>query len=723
MMADDGGRRRAWPVRAEGPVQIGDEPLAPTLARRLDEAAVAVHGVTPIRIATHILGGLMAALILSLPVGAAWLAGVLTLEAWCWLAMRPQLRGQTIRHRDRVNFVVSLQALNLAWLLLGVLFWRTGTLEGQASATALVLALATIAALLFHGAPVTFLAAGAAPAAGAMTFVALADGRDWRQLLPIWIALGVGMIFVVGVQRKAPSSQAALRLLNDSLNNYEMLANSVTDVVARSDLEGRYQYVSPACLKVLGYRPDELVGALWRDLVHPECGLALLAAAGRMFADPAQPQVVTIRTRHKDGRWLWLQTSITLVCENGVPVGSIGASRDVTDRMTADIALREAKTEAEAANRAKAEFLANVSHEIRTPMNGVLGALHLLEQENISPEGRELMRQANDCGRMLTQLLNDVLDFSKIEAGQLELTTEPMHVGEALASVTTLLGGEARAKGVELRCEVADQDLWIEGDPVRLRQAMFNLVGNAVKFTAKGHVTVRLGMQVLDGGRRRLRLEVEDTGIGMTPDAQAYLFERFRQAEANTTRRFGGTGLGLSITRALAQMMGGDVGFSSIEGEGSTFWLTFDADGAEAVVAEPVEADLLDGINILLVEDNATNRLVARTVLTRLGASVDEAHDGLEGLEAARRGAHDLILMDIQMPHMDGVEATRAIRGLAGAASQVPIIGLTANVMAHQRAEYTAAGMNGLVAKPLSPAALLSEISLVLAPQEVSLAG
>jgi PAS domain S-box-containing protein len=430
----------------------------------------------------HILGGLMAALILSLPVGAAWLAGILTLELWCWLAMRPQLRGQTIRHRDRVNFIVSLEALNLAWLLLGVLFWRTGTLQGQASAIVLVLALAAIAVLLFHGAPVTFLAAGAAPAVGAMTFVALADGRDWRQMLPIWIALGVGMIFSVGVHRKAPSSQAALRLLNDSLNNYRILESSVTDFVARNDLEGRYQYASPACLKILGYRPEELVGTLVKDLIHPECEPVLTAAVIRMLVDPTQAQMITARTRHKDGHWLWLQTSITLVYENGVPVGAIGASRDVTDRMAADIALREAKTEAEAANRAKAEFLANVSHEIRTPLNGVLGALHLLEQENISPEGRELMRQANDCGRMLAQLLNAVLDFSKIEAGQLELTTEPMHVGEALASVTTLLDGHARAKGVELRCEAPDQDLWIEGDPVRLRQAMFNLVGNAVKF-------------------------------------------------------------------------------------------------------------------------------------------------------------------------------------------------------------------------------------------------
>jgi two-component system, sensor histidine kinase len=311
-----------------------------------------------------------------------------------------------------------------------------------------------------------------------------------------------------------------------------------------------------------------------------------------------------------------------------------------------------------------------------------------------------------------------VLDFSKIEAGQLDLAPEPMNVGEALEGVIALLAGQARAKGVDLRSEVTGGELWIEADPVRVRQAIFNLVGNAVKFTAQGHVCVRLALGPADDGRRYVRLEVEDTGIGMTAKAQSHLFERFRQAEGDSARRFGGTGLGLSITQALVKMMGGEISFVSAEGKGSTFQMVFDAPSAQSVIVQPVEEGLLEGVSILLVEDNPTNRLMARTMLSRLGADVEEAEDGLLGLEAARRGAHDLILMDVQMPRMDGVEATRAIRSLAGNVSGTPIIGLTANVMVHQRAEYLAAGMNGVIAKPISPAALLAEIARVIAQPE-----
>jgi PAS domain S-box-containing protein len=466
---------------------------------------------------------------------------------------------------------------------------------------------------------------------------------------------------------------------------------------------------------MLGYRPEELIGTIQRDSIHPDDQPAMEISKRRIVEHPGHAGSITVRVRHKDGRWLWLQSSAKLILEDGKPVGMIGVSRDVTQQVADEAALFSAKIEAEQANRAKAAFLANVSHEIRTPMNGILSALHLLEREPISDEGRELMRHADDSGRMLSQLLNDVLDFSKIEAGQLDLAPEPTNIAEALDGVVALLAGQARAKDVALTSEITGGDLWIEADPVRVRQAIFNLVGNAVKFTAAGHVSVRLGLSPAADGRRHVRLEVEDTGIGMNAEAQRHLFERFRQAEGDAVRRFGGTGLGLSITQALVRMMGGDISFVSAEGEGSTFSMTFDAPAAEATVAQPAEDGLLEGVRILLVEDNPTNRVMARTMLQRLGAVVEDAEDGLLGLEAARRGAHDLILMDVQMPHMDGVEATRAIRALSGAAAQTPIIGLTANVMVHQRVAYLAAGMNGVIAKPISPGALLTEIARVIA--------
>ena len=689
---------------------------------RLDEAAAAVRFVTLPRLGLSLFGAVMAALILSPIMAAGWLAALLCLEAWLWLAGRGQARGAGVRNPARINFLVSFTSISLWWLALGVTFWNADTLAGRTTAAILCITVVALAVLLFYSTPAVFLATGAVPAICALLIVGVSDGRTWMELAPILMALGLGLIFVGGRAIETPSAQAQQRAVNASLHQYEVLADNITDIIARTDMDGVHTYLSPAIERVLGYRPEELIGVSRLEIIDPEDWPLIAEAATRMRADPARSEVVTVRVRHKDGRWLWFQTNAKLVCEHGVPVAVIDVSRDITEQVAKDQALREAKTEAESATRAKAEFPANVSHEIRTPMNGVLGALQLLESEPISPEGRELMRQAAGCGLMLSQLLNDVLDFSKIEAGQLDLTPEPMNVGDALDAVVALLEGQARAKGIELRREIAGADLWIAADPVRVRQAMFNLLGNAIKFTRRGHVAARLEVTPAAGGQRHVRLEIEDTGVGIAPDAQPHLFERFRQAESSTARRFGGSGLGLSITRALARMMGGDIAFTSVEGQGSTFWLDFDAPAAAPVAALSVDEGLLEGVRILLVEDNPTNRLVARTLLTRLGAQVDEAEDGRIGLEAARDGGFDLILMDVQMPNMDGIEATRAIRALPGPVAQTPIIGLTANVMTHQQGAYRAAGMNGVVAKPISVPALLAEIARLLGEDEVAIA-
>ncbi|WP_296598703.1 ATP-binding protein [Phenylobacterium sp.] len=653
----------------------------------------------------------------------AWTLTALAIEYWGWRATSPPPAGQKRTRAGQLDFAAAYIAMNVVWLALGGLFWWAGTPVSQAAGAAIVLVVVSVAVLLFYNVPAVFLAAGAAPAMGAMAVLAAADGHGPGAMSLVWIALALGGVFSLGRALDTPSAQQQQRLLNESLANYETLAANVTDVICRTALTGEFQYVSPAALTVLGYAPEELIGTSRWAITDPDVDRsAMQAAYGRMLADPSRAEVLTVRVRRKDGHWIWLQSSARLIFEDGVPVSTIDANRDVTAQVAADAALKEAKAEAEAATRAKAEFLANVSHEIRTPMNGVLGALQLLEREPISAEGRELLRRADDSGRMLSQLLNDVLDFSKIEAGQLDLAPEPMDAGEALAGVVGLLDAQARAKGLDLRCEIEGDDLWIEADPVRVRQAMFNLVGNAVKFTAAGRVVARLSVTDTGAGDRQVCFEVSDTGIGMTPEAQAGLFERFHQAESDTSRRFGGAGLGLSITRALVRMMGGDIAVDSTVGQGSTFRIAFAAPAARPIVEAPVGDALLEGVRVLLVEDNATNRLVARTMLERLGALVEEAEDGLAGLACARTGRFDLVLMDIQMPRMGGIEAARAIRGLKGNAGQVPIIALTANAMTHQRSEYLAAGMDGMVAKPVSAAALLTEIVRLLAhaPAEVA---
>jgi PAS domain S-box-containing protein len=385
----------------------------------------------------------------------------------------------------------------------------------------------------------------------------------------------------------------------------------------------------------------------------------------------------------------------------------IGISQNVTE-------LVEARDAALGAAEAKSQFLANMSHEIRTPMNGVLGVLHLLKNENLTDDGRRLLTEALGCGEMLSELLNDIIDFSKIEAGKLELSAEPVAPAELLAGVADMLRPQAEAKGLYLRVEIAEDLGWVATDPLRLRQALFNLLGNAVKFTLEGGVVARLsGTQT--GYGARLRFEIQDTGVGIDAEAAKGLFQRFSQGDGSTTRRFGGAGLGLAICQCLAQMMGGEVGFDSTPGQGSTFWIEIEAQTSTAPAESEDLSDspLFAGLRILLVEDNATNRLIATRMLEALGARVTTADDGVQGVAAAREG-FDLILMDIQMPVMDGVEATQRIRALPAPAGAAPILAMTANAMAHQQAAYLAAGMDGAIAKPLSPLALAQAIATAL---------
>jgi PAS domain S-box-containing protein len=478
------------------------------------------------------------------------------------------------------------------------------------------------------------------------------------------------------------------------------------------DHVGKAFWGSPEFHRILGRRItyEDVRSAVW-PMIHRDDVAEVYDAAGKWRETDGRAGRsfdARVVTAAGEERWMRIFHEVRRDAAGRVRK-AFGLILDIDEKKRSELALVEAERAAQAANEAKAQFLANMSHEIRTPMNGVLGVMHLLRREKLPGDADQLLGEALACGRMLSTLLDDVIDFSRIEAGRLDVTREAVDPSALATSVARLLRAQAENKGLALHVEAPDLGL-ILTDPSRLRQALFNLVGNAVKFTLYGAVTLRV-RRVEGPGEPRVAFEVVDTGVGIAAEAQGRLFERFQQADASTTRRFGGSGLGLAITRRLAEMMGGEVGFTSREGAGSTFVLTIAAPLAQARVADPaMEDDLLAGLRILVVEDNATNRMVARRILEQLGAAVETADDGLAGVAAARQGAFDLILMDVQMPGIDGLEAARRIRALPGPAARVPIIALTANVMSHQRTSYLAAGMDGVAAKPIAPAALIGEI-------------
>ena len=383
---------------------------------------------------------------------------------------------------------------------------------------------------------------------------------------------------------------------------------------------------------------------------------------------------------------------------------------------SANAELVEARDKAEAASRAKSAFLANMSHEIRTPMNAVIGLTHLLRRDAEDPVAIDRLEKVADAAGHLMQVINDILDLSKIESGKLELEHTDFSLARLLHRARALVAERAQAKGLTLSFEsdVALPDA-LRGDPMRLSQALLNLLSNAVKFTEHGGIAVKVTLLGRDDDGLMLRFAVRDTGIGIAADKLSLLFDAFVQADTSMTRRFGGTGLGLAITQRLAQTLGGEVGVSSTPGEGSEFWFSARVgEGVPSGECEPVDsgsrADLLlrqrfAGARVLLVEDNEVNQEVMLELLRAVGLQVELAADGLEAIERTQAAAHDLVLMDMQMPRMDGLEATRRLRAMP-AHRGVPIIAMTANAFGEDRLACLEAGMDDHVAKPVDPSVL-----------------
>ncbi|MBL8709127.1 MAG: response regulator, partial [Rhodospirillaceae bacterium] len=380
--------------------------------------------------------------------------------------------------------------------------------------------------------------------------------------------------------------------------------------------------------------------------------------------------------------------------------------------------LRTARDAADTANRIKSEFLASMSHEIRTPMNGVIGMVHMLKNTPLTEPQQEKLQTLESSAKGLLAILNDILDISKIEAGRLDLNPAPFSMEEMIRDLVALWRPSALSKHLSLSYEIdADVPPALIGDAPRIGQVIANFLGNAVKFTHHGGISVNVSSAAGREGRRAITIAVRDTGIGIPPDVQARLFQKFTQADASMTRRYGGTGLGLAICRELTHLMGGSVGVQSTPGEGSSFWMRLELEPTDSLPATTDELRSKDrallqqpgrrALSLLIAEDNLINQKVIRAMLEAIGHSTALAADGAEAVDMVQRDHFDAVLMDVQMPNVDGIMATREIRALGGAYADLPIIALTANAMAGDRERYLAAGMNAYVSKPID-APLLS---------------
>lgn len=481
---------------------------------------------------------------------------------------------------------------------------------------------------------------------------------------------------------------------------------------------GRIIYANRFAAAMLGYSDDALLGLCLSD-INPSVLRESFKEATASFRLQGSTQIETVHVT-RSGTPIPVEVTLyPLPARDALPARFVTFITDISRRKEVEQDLLRAKEAAEAANVAKSAFLANMSHEIRTPLNAIIGMTHLLHRGGVTAPQQERLDKIDAAGQHLLEIINTVLDLSKIEAGKFMIDEAPIDVAALGRNVASILSDAARAKNLQLVVDIEPIPPGLLGDSTRLQQAFLNYGANAIKFTNAGKVELRIRVDAETDNDARLRFEVADTGIGIDSEILPRLFSVFEQADSSITRKYGGTGLGLAITRKLAQLMGGEAGVDSQPGVGSTFWFTVvlkkhRRDGNELLAGQVGDAETLlrrdfSGQRVLVVEDDEINRLVAIELLEDVGLAVDVAEDGVEALARLAGNDYRLILMDMQMPRMDGLEATTRIRQLPNG-RHVPIIAMTANAFAEDRARCIAAGMNEHIAKPFEPEKLFSTL-------------